>query len=217
VTPPTENTATPGEICARAGLDQCEKLAQVLAREDADTFARLASLIDLEGMTLYLSIRDLLDGGALVVAASGNHASSAGALPPQIPAAYAADNRAVLAVAATTHGRERAAYSHAGTLAAPGGGNAVNSCEPGSRPDCRARLDSWVISVAQHDHPTVGRYWSYGAWIGTSFATPLVSGAAANEIVTDFNAEKAADRVRTTTCAPAAANADLGEGILCLP
>lgn len=139
---------------------------------------------------------------ATVVAASGNHsAEEATPLPAQYPAAFST----VISVTASSKVATQSCYANKGGLMAPGGdgglgdsdGDGVegpkvddNEClpthmtcrfsdpektvadEPEKGPEC----GFGVVSYSQNAH----RGFAY--WVGTSFATPLVSGMAANLI-----------------------------------
>ncbi len=113
--------------------------------------------------------------GASVVAAAGNDsAEQAGALPAQIPAAY----DSVVGVEAGNQSPARSCYSNEGDLRAPGGDGdagegaacvpAHDEC-PTDSGDCGFGVISYTL-VAQR---------GFAYWVGSSFATPLVSGVAA--------------------------------------
>jgi subtilisin family serine protease len=99
--------------------------------------------------------------GVVVAAAAGNDSSCSAV---EYPGGYSTDgNAAVIAVAATDNGGNRAAYSNCGSyvsIAAPGGGG-------GSSPA------SGVLSTYNASNA------SYAVLSGTSMATPLVGAAAA--------------------------------------
>lgn len=113
-------------------------------------------------------------GGGTVVAAAGNRSFDVSAArPAQIPAAYPF----VVGVAASNQKGLRACYANAGDIAAPGGDGAPAAggspaCTPShaacptDRPDC----PYGVISLTRS---------GYAYWVGSSFAAPMVSGAAA--------------------------------------
>ena len=122
-------------------------------------------------------LHDLGQSGVVIAAAAGNQSGRIAASPAEAPASFAYDTMCypnMLAVAATTHDRERAFYSNAGTIAAPGGG--------GNRQNPWDLSTDWLVSVAYLDDLQGGRCFSYGRWEGTSFATPLVSGMAAEAL-----------------------------------
>ncbi|MFW6098213.1 MAG: S8 family serine peptidase, partial [Chloroflexota bacterium] len=129
--------------------------------------------------------------GASVVAASGNHsAEEAQPLPSQLPAAFST----VVGVTSNNKGQSQSCYANNGDLMAPGGdgGNGDadadgvedaapadgNTCVP-THMTCASvggECDFGVVSYSWKEH----RGFAY--WVGTSFATPLVSGLAADVI-----------------------------------
>ncbi len=135
---------------------------------------------------LEAAVREAFERGAVLVAAAGNDSvSSELRLAAELPAAY----WEVIGAAAVNYQAAPTCYSNEGDVAAPAGEAALDSdndpprCEPmaytctaaADGPDCR-----WgVISLAN----IAGTRTNYAYWVGTSFATPLVSGlaAAANE------------------------------------
>lgn len=114
--------------------------------------------------------------GATVVAASGNDSAPQAAndpLPPQLPAAY----DLVLGVEASNQTPVRSCYSNAGDLLAPGGDGDA-SCQPAhatcdvDSADCEFGVISYALVATR----------GFAYWVGTSFATPLTSGLAADVI-----------------------------------
>ncbi len=140
--------------------------------------------------------------GAVVVAAAGNSSAAAGvALPPQIPAAYPS----VIGVAASNNKGQRACYANAGDLAAPGGdggSGGASSCTPAhnSCPIDDANCPYGVISLVRT---------GYAYWVGSSFAAPMVSGAAALLLEKGVAPGQVLTTVRTAGPAP-----DLGKGVI---
>lgn len=114
--------------------------------------------------------------GGTVIAASGNDSAPQPAndpLPSQIPAAYGL----VLGVEASNQTAARSCYSNEGDVLAPGGDGDA-SCEP-AHLTCdveSANCEFGVISYAL----IATRGFAY--WVGTSFATPLLSGMTADVI-----------------------------------
>lgn len=105
--------------------------------------------------------------GATVVIASGNGYG----LPVYYPAAYTG----VIAVGATTTDRKVAAYSNVGpelAVVAPGG-----NLEAGSNP--ALGIYSTLPTYPNYLSINLGKGPNYGVQVGTSMATPMVSGAAA--------------------------------------
>ncbi len=112
-------------------------------------------------------------GGAVVVAAAGNHGSSRPFWPAALPG--------VLAVAASGPGGAVAEFS--------GSGDWVDACAPG------------VDVVSSHVRLLPGRrgerHYGYASWSGTSFAAPRVAAAAASAVRDGADADRAArDAVR---------------------
>ncbi len=105
--------------------------------------------------------------GATVVIASGNGYG----VPVYYPAAYSG----VIAVGATTTDRRVAAYSNVGpqlALVAPGG-----NPEAGGNP--ALGIYSTLPTYPYYLSRTAGKPLNYGVQVGTSMATPMVSGVAA--------------------------------------
>lgn len=136
-----------------------------------------------EVKSLQLAVRKAVEHGGVVVAAAGNDSADdqgQGILPPlsmEIPA----DETVVIGVAASNIAGARGCFSNAGDVAAPGGDGAprggagapscqIPVCEVGNR---NSTPDRCLISVARNSDTR------YVYWVGTSFATPLVSGLAA--------------------------------------
>ena len=131
------------------------------------------------------SLRKVLDVATqcfpvVVVAASGNDSrQSTTALEAEIPAIWGDDpdfrsGQQLIGIGASTKENDRACFSNAGEVAAPGGDGGVRpqSCQQlitTCEGDCEYGLLSLSISS-----PTGYTYWN-----GTSFSTPLVSGQAA--------------------------------------
>jgi len=157
-----------------------------LSHRLSNTPGRMAELLDALDEAVLQRISLLLDAGAVVVAAAGNDTFQYGrAMQPRLPADY--DN--VLCVVATDNRGRLAAYSNRGDVPPTGnciatyGGQGMriglNAVVPPGEP-----RDGVVGVYARHDVPTeVGPKqndsgWAY--WSGTSFATPMISGIAAN-------------------------------------
>jgi hypothetical protein len=108
------------------------------------------------------------DRGAVVVAAAGNdsYQDVGVALLAEMPAGHPD----VIGVAASTRDGERACFSNRGDVAAPGGDGEGTCVVPNCAGDHDPRC---LISLVNESQP------GYRYWVGTSFATPLVSGLSA--------------------------------------
>jgi hypothetical protein len=120
-------------------------------------------------------IDDLIGGGAVIVAAAGNEDAST----PWFPAAYGTDQPGVYGVGAVVRVFRawwRAAYSNYGDW--------VRAVAPGM-------LEGPFLEWKKGPQP----YEGWARWIGTSFATPLVTGAIAALMSRDpaLNPRDAAD------------------------
>jgi hypothetical protein len=170
--------------CSVAGL--AKSYTQITDKAD-----RLALLDSFDAADLEMQVEDLQQR-ALVTAAAGNRSRSGNPLPPQLPAAYAAQFPGrVLDVAASTDSGSPAFYTQIGTVGAPGGGDNRAGCDPrgvalpGTSllvPACWRYPGAWMIGPLLLKDQAGSPYWSYGVWVGSSFATPLVSGMLAVEL-----------------------------------
>lgn len=143
------------------------------------------------GGALALALLAFADQGGVTCAAAGNTSPP----PPKasaIPAAQApASLPYVIAVAASTRNGHRASYSQRGDIAAPGG-EALGAPGPGDP-------DDPIGLAASHPEAAHSGYVAMDA--GTSFATPLVSGASAlmlqaiSQWPTGLTLERGIDRV----------------------
>jgi hypothetical protein len=110
--------------------------------------------------------------GIVVVAAAGNGSStSASAQPTEFPALlpYA------LAVAASNNESQRACFSNAGEIAAPGGDGLPRGCAPASGAIGGGREKYGLISLVSKSRYPNG----FALCTGTSFSPPLLAGQAA--------------------------------------
>lgn len=118
----------------------------------------------------------------VVLAAAGNESTPATPLPPNLPAALPT----VVGVAASNDQQRRACYSNVGNLAAPGGDGGPRldprtrqvvpgRCAPQTAactgPDCGFGVIGPAVEAPPHS--------GFIFWVGSSFATPMVSGLAA--------------------------------------
>ncbi|RUA18171.1 MAG: hypothetical protein DSY55_00710 [Clostridia bacterium] len=121
-------------------------------------------------LTLHLVLDAAARHGIVVTAAAGN--DSAGETPPlgpQIPAAWPH----VIGVGASNRAGKRACFSNTGDVLAPGGDGRCPCCQS-AIDKCHGKdCDYALIGLA------TGAYTGYVYGVGSSFATPLVSGLAA--------------------------------------
>lgn len=146
--------------------------------------------------------------GAVIVAAAGNDSSKQrSAKPTQIPAAYPF----VIGVAGSNYNRDRACFSNKGEVAAPSGDKGP---ERQSMIDqCEDRPEFCITSLAMRASPVSG----YAHWVGTSFATPLVSGQAALLLEKGRAPHSIPNRIKTTAVKPVPLDEDLGSGVIHVP
>ncbi len=130
-------------------------------------------------ISLELIMQMIIDRGGVIVSAAGNgSADKRVPLTTGLPAAY--DN--VIGVGASNRQGQRSCYSNTGDLYAPGGDGrddpaSQSGCVPGHTTCATgdANCPFGVVSVASKLPGGPG----FAYWVGTSFATPLVSGLAA--------------------------------------
>ncbi|MFQ5341408.1 MAG: S8 family serine peptidase [Anaerolineae bacterium] len=125
-----------------------------------------------EVKSLQLAVQKAVDHGGVVVAAAGNDSADeqGNRILPPLSMEIPADETAVIGVAASNIKRARGCFSNAGDVAAPGG----DGDQPCRIPACGPEHpEACLISVARNSATR------YVYWVGTSFATPLVSGLAA--------------------------------------
>ena len=155
-------------------------------------------------------------------------------LPAEIPAVESQ----VIGVAASTYDKQRGCFSNMGDVAAPGGngltlsqvppdpkltaaavaGDYVNCIVPG-RVDRSSREDFWCEQAGNETYCLVGLgvdpqnkdKTTYLYWVGTSFATPLVSGIAALRLQEGVPPDKVDDAIYGSVDSAAPV---LGEGIV---
>ncbi len=119
--------------------------------------------------------------GAVIIAAAGNDSAELNpALTENAPASF----DSVLGVQATNPSLARSCYANTGETGAPGGDG--GPADDGSA-NCTPRLDKCkadapcpygIVSLVSEHSDTVG----FAYWVGSSFASPLVAGAAADAL-----------------------------------
>ncbi len=146
------------------------------------TKPRQMDLIDLEGIedeieSLETALFEAFRRGAVIVAAAGNDSVNGTLrLPPELPAAYPF----VLGVAGSTMQNGPSCFSNTGDLIAPAAEGTVGvrvctplaqTCPSVADPDgnCEWGLTSLATTSSS----------GYAYWVGTSFASPLVTGLSA--------------------------------------
>jgi hypothetical protein len=135
--------------------------------------------VDTPVAALEVTLRLLTQDGAVIAAAAGNDSAGQSVQPMQIPASYPF----VIGVAASNYDRGLACFSNKGDVAAPGGNGLANCTPPFSKCSdanvdcpCQSGMDCQygVLSLVKTSDGI-----RFAHWLGTSFATPLVSGQAA--------------------------------------
>jgi hypothetical protein len=173
--------------------------------------SRQAALIEALDEAVEQRIDLLLDAGAVIVAAAGNDAlrsrrkSADGTHPqPRLPADY----DGVICVVATNREGKISAYSNRADVPATGncvatyGGEGVLDGKSATVPPGNPR-DGMVSVYTNVEVPTVDGMqpnmtgWVY--WSGTSFATPVISGIAANVLAANELARQADPSVARLT------------------
>lgn len=164
--------------------------------------------------------------GAVIVAAAGNDSVHGyNQLESELPGAYPF----VLSVAASGPQRQPACYSNLGDIVAPGAQAELDPSEDGdaaTAPRCKpaaaactaandpANCPYGLISLTTNLAPGAAGPYGYAYWVGTSFATPLVSGAAARYYQT---ASQAQVYQRILLDALPLADASLAPGLMQMP
>ena len=117
--------------------------------------------------------------GLTVVAAAGNGSSGK---HPALDAEFPASQPYAIGVMASNYKDDRSCFSNDGQVAAPGG----DGIDRGTRQDEKCQCPWEVEGIERWKYGLIGpvlpdRQFPQGfaRWIGTSFATPLVSGLAA--------------------------------------
>ena len=156
------------------------------------------------------AIKYAVDHGALVVTAVGNEGQSGN--PVEYPAALVQPvgsdgaGGAGLAVTASTSGGRHAAFANTGSW--------VSLAAPGEH--VLAALSSASSPLLFPRTPLVGVSGLYGYGSGTSFAAPLVSGAAALVWAADpsLTAQQVAQTLKATASGNGTWTAELGYGVI---
>lgn len=159
---------------------------QPTAREVDRLSAEEQTVLSQEMVSLRTAILAATGRGVAIVAAAGNDsAAPLRRLDGNLPAAYAE----VMGVAASTLNNGPACYSNEGDVVAPGGDAQLTPPPGQGDPYCQSLADQCPSLAAGEGSKcewglislytkSSGQY-GYAYWVGTSFATPLVSGLAA--------------------------------------
>lgn len=142
-------------------------LAQVIQPYDPNTGRLVLNLsLGVHGLSPQLEaiLQAAYEQGIVTVAAAGNQGDPT---VMNTPAVYPM----VIGVAGSTNARQPSNFTNLGDVAAPAGGDL--DVADWDKVDCAAQPELFVITRADSS-PT-----GYLCWVGTSFATPLVSGEAA--------------------------------------
>jgi subtilisin family serine protease len=162
----------------RGNLFELERAVIEIANTEKDISGNTGSVMNLSlgvlaGTDPLTILQSLLDYGAaygvVTVAAAGNDTVTQ-TEPMRLPAGF----DEVIGVAGASQQRGRSCFSNAGDIAAPAG-NGDAQCEPAVISNCASQPQYCVVSW--YVTPTQSAGYGYGA--GTSFAAPLVAGAAA--------------------------------------
>ncbi len=162
--------------------------------------------------TLERTLETAVGLGAVVVAAAGN--DSFDKLPPESPSQMEmpAEYPFVIGVAASNIGSGRGCFSNRGDVAAPGGNGEIldeeTQCEI---PNCLRNPNLCLISLAPNSKT------GYVYWVGTSFATPLVSGQAALLLEAGVRPADVTGQIKGSAVRSPAYEPALGGGVINLP
>lgn len=160
-----------------------------------------------EAKSLQTILQRAVDQGAVVVAATGNDSFDSPpepVRPMENPAGY----EFVVGVAASNFNGGRGCFSNEGDVAAPGG-NGEPTCDI---PKCeQGNFSACLVSLVWHGET------NYAYWVGTSFATPLVSGQAALLLDAGTPAADVRGKIAGNAVKTRAYEAPLGDGIINIP
>jgi subtilisin family serine protease len=149
--------------------------------------------------------------GAVIVAAAGNDSRDPPEVKPaQIPAAYPF----VIGVAGSNFCGDRACFSNAGDVAAPSGD--VGRAGRETVINCNRWPGFCITSLAIHTGRRRAKHTGFAHWMGTSFATPLVSGQAAL-LLKNMSPDDVRRAIEKTAVEPSPPDPNLGAGVIDLP
>jgi hypothetical protein len=209
------------------GAERGRLLAEIEAR--GPEIAAAYRMVSTEKAIESLHTATLLayQSGAVIIAAAGNDSVHGyNQLESELPGAYPF----VLSAAASGPQGQPACYSNLGDIVAPGAQAELDPSEDGSDqtvPHCKplatactsanadpANCPYGLISLTTALAPGAAGPYGYAYWVGTSFATPLVSGAAARYYQT---ASQAQVYQRILLDAVPLADASLAPGLMQIP
>jgi hypothetical protein len=151
---------------------------QTLLEENVDE--EFVTALEQEIASLEQTLTAAFARGAIIVAAAGNDSGVNHIEPANIPADYPY----VVGVAAENINDDRACYSNLGDISAPGADGRTPATSPADRCEplfiqCDPSNEACGLGVVSL---TTLSHTGYRFWVGTSFAAPLMSGWAADNL-----------------------------------
>lgn len=209
------------------GAERDRLLAEIAVHGEEILAAYRMSSAEVAIESLHTAALLAYQSGAVIVAAAGNDSVHGyKQLESELPGAYPF----VLSVAASGPQGQPACYSNLGDVVAPGAQAELDPSEDGdalTTPRCKplaaactsassdpANCPFGLISLTTAVAPGAAGPYGYAYWVGTSFATPLVSGAAARYYQ---SASQAQVYQRILLEAAPLADASLAPGLIRMP